>query len=222
MPIPRLPALLAALAGVLLVLALGWLLLSPPLPLIAAAGFDRDAISPNADGQDDVAVFAYRLSRPATISLSLAAEDGRIFHFRERQARGEGDYAVQFSGVVDGYLNQGESIAGQIERRLIPNGGYQWRLEAANKTENASASGNLRVEDGDTPLPTMSEFAIAPNVFTPNQDGVDDRVSINVYLDKDVARLDVFLLGPDEARIPISARGRRAELWRGGQAPLRL
>ena len=217
MPIPRLPTLLAAAAGILLALALGWLLLSPPLPLIAAARFDRESISPNADGQDDVAIFEYRLSRPATISLSLAAEDGRIFHFRERQARGEGDYAVQFSGVVDGYLNEGESVAGAIERRLIPNGEYQWRLEATTDSETASAAGSLLVEDGDTPLPTMSEFAIAPDSFTPNQDGVNDRVSINVYLDKDVARLDVFLLGPDAARIPISARVEERQYGEGGR-----
>ncbi len=217
MPIPRLPTLLAAAVGILLVLVLGGLLLSPPLPLIAAAGFDRDSISPNADGEDDVAVFEYTLARPASISLSLLAQDGRAFYFRERQARGEGAYTVQFSGVVDGYLNEGETVAGVIERRLIPNGAYRWFLEAATDSENMVAQGSLLVEDGDTPLPVMSEFAIAPTVFTPNQDGVDDRVSINVYLEKDVARLDVFLLGPDEARIPISARVEERQYGEAGR-----
>ena len=206
MSIPRLPTLIAAAAGFVIVIALGGLLLSPPLPLIASAGFDRASISPNADGEDDVAVFAYSLARPATISLSLESDDGAVFTFRERQPRSEGDYTVQFSGVVDGYLQAGEAVAGDIERRLMPNGDYQWRLDAQTEGESMSAEGTLRVEDGDARLPIMSEFAVAPAIFTPNQDGVDDRVSINVYLEKDVERLDVFLLGPGDARIPISAR----------------
>ena len=206
MPIPRLPTLLAAAVGILLVGVVGALLLSPPLPLILSARFDRASISPNADGANDVATFVYSLARPATISLSLVAESGRTFYFRERQVRGEGEYAVQFSGVVDGFLHDGESVAGTIERRLIPNGGYTWHLQASAEGEEMSVDGSLLIEEGDTPLPIMSEFAIAPAVFSPNQDGVADRVSINVYLLKDVARLDIFLLGPDNARIPISAR----------------
>ena len=217
MRIPRLPTLLAAAVGAALVLALGGLLLSPPLPLIVAARFDRAAISPNADGLDDVAVFEYVLSRPAQVSLSLQAQDGRVFFFREQQARGDGDYTVQFSGVVDGYLNEGEAVAGVIERRLVPNGDYKWVLEATTEGERELAQGSLRVEAGDTPLPLMSEFAIAPDRFSPNQDGIDDRVSINVYLEKDVARLDVYLLGPDEARIPISARVEERQYGEAGR-----
>ena len=207
MPIPRLPTLLAAAVGMLIVGVVGALLLSPPLPLIMLAGFDRASISPNADGTNDVAEFVYSLARPATISLSLAAETGPTFTFRDRQVRGAGEYTVQFSGVVDGFLHAGESVAGTIERRLIPNGSYTWHLQAsAEGDEEMRAQGRLVIEDGDTPLPIMSEFAIAPAVFSPNQDGVADRVSINVYLQKDVERLDVFLLGPNNARIPISAR----------------
>ena len=217
MSIPRLPTLLAAAAGILIVGLVGALILSPPFPLIMSAGFDRESISPNADGDNDIAVFEYRLARPATIDLSLTAENGRTFYFREAQPRGDDEYAVQFSGVVDGYLHDGEVVAGVIERRLIPNGRYTWRLDARNDNETASAQGSLTIEEGDTPLPIMSEFAIAPPVFTPNQDGVADRVSINVYLQKDVARLDVYLLGPNDARIPISARVEERQYGEAGR-----
>ena len=197
----------AAAIGLALVLAVGSLLLQPPVPLIIEAGFDRAAISPNADGDNDIALFEYELSRPATISLSLESAGGRRFYFRERQARADGQYSVLFSGVVDGFLDEGESIYGTVERRLIPNGDYRWLLEAeADAGDVMSMSGSLRVTQGDTPLPIMSEFAVSPAVFSPNQDGVADRVSINVYLEKDVARLDVYLVGEDEARVPISAR----------------
>ena len=207
MRLSRPVTIMAAAVGVALVFAVGSLLLQPPVPLILDAGFDRPAISPNADGEDDIAVFDYRLSRPATISLSLVSEGGGRFYFRERQPRDAGEYQVLFSGVVDGFLVAGEIVPGQIERRLIPNGAYRWRLEAdGGAGDTISATGALLVEDGDTPLPIMSEFSISPGVFSPNQDGVADRVSINVYLEKDVERLDVYLVDEEGARIPISAR----------------
>ena len=208
----------AAAAGAILVVVVGGLILRPPFPLIVSAGFDRAAISPNADGEDDIAVFSYALSRPAAVSLSLTSEAGRTFYFRQDQPRADDDYTVLFSGVVDGFLHEGESVYGEIERRLIPNGAYNWKLEA--KPDNGEAetvSGQLLVEAGDTPLPIMSEFRIAPDVFSPNQDGVADRVSINVYLEKNVERLDVFLEGPDGSRIPISARVEERQYGEAGR-----
>lgn len=218
MRIPVAVTLAAAAAGVILVLLLGSLILRPPLPLILAAEFDRAAISPNADGEDDIAVFSYSLSRPAVVSLSLTSEEGRTFYFRQDQPRADDDYTVLFSGVVDGFLHENESVYGEIERRLIPNGAYTWRLEAKPYSgDPAAAGGELLVEQGDTPLPIMSEFQIAPDVFSPNQDGVADRVSINVYLEKDVERLDVFLEGPDGSRIPISARVEERQYGQAGR-----
>ncbi|MDE2749901.1 MAG: hypothetical protein OXI34_13155 [Chloroflexota bacterium] len=215
---PRIVTLLAAAVGVILVFAVGSILLRPPLPLITRAGFDRPAISPNADGEDDIALFEYSISRPATISLSLVSEGGRRFYFRQTQARDDGDYSVLFSGVVDGFALEGETVYGQIERRLIPNGAYTWWLEAeAENGSTMSENGALLIERGDTPLPIMSEFTISPNVFTPNQDGVADRVGINVYLEKDVERLDVFLIGEDGIRIPISARVEERDYGEAGR-----
>ena len=204
---PKIVTLLAAAVGVIIVFAVGSVLLRPPLPLITEAGFDRPAISPNADGEDDIAQFEYAISRPAKISLSLVSDGGRRFYFRQAQARDDGEYSVLFSGVVDGFALEGETVYGQIERRLIPNGNYTWWLEAEDGDGTTmSENGALLIEHGDTPLPIMSEFTISPDVFTPNQDGVADRVGINVYLEKDVERLDVFLIGEDDIRIPISAR----------------
>ena len=218
MRIPIVITVAAAALGVMLALFAGGLILRPPRPLILAAEFDRAAISPNADGEDDVAVFSYSLSRPAVISLSLTNEAGRRFYFRRDQPRADDEYTVLFSGVVDGFTHDNESVRGEIERRLIPNGAYTWRLEASpDAGEMATVSGQLLVEAGDTPLPIMSEFRIAPAVFSPNQDGVADRVSINVYLEKDVERLDVFLEGPDGARIPISARVEERQYGEAGR-----
>ena len=218
MRIPVGVTLAAAAVGFVLLFVVGGLLLRPPLPLILEAGFDRAAISPNADGEDDLAVFSYALSRPAVVSLSLTGEAGRTFYFRQDQPRADDEYSVLFSGVVDGFLHDGESVYGEIERRLIPNGTYTWRLKAEPEAgDGQTVNGELLVERGDTPLPIMSEFRIAPAVFSPNQDGVADRVSINVYLEKDVERLDVFLEGPDGARIPISARVEERQYGEAGR-----
>lgn len=218
MRLPFALTLVAVAAGLILVLIAGRLVLRPPLPLIVDAGFDRPAISPNADGVDDIAEFSYTLSRPAVVSLLLTSGTGREFYFRRDQPRNDDKFTVLFSGVVDGFLHDGESVSGEVERRLVPNGEYSWRLDAmADNGETASATGSLQVEAGDTPLPIMSEFRIGPNVFSPNQDGVADRVSINVYLEKDVERLDVLLLGLDGARIPISARVEERQYGEAGR-----
>lgn len=198
---------MAAVFGAAIVLVAGSLLLSPPLALIMYAGFDRDSISPDADGDNDIAVFEYRLARPATIDLVLTGDDGKTFYFRKGQAREAEGFAVLFSGVVDGFLLDGETIVGHVERRLLPRGRYAWKLTAQTATgEDMSASGSLAIEPGDFPLPVMSTFTVSPAVFSPNQDGVDDRVQINLYLETDVESLDVYLVDAAGVRIPISAR----------------
>ena len=210
--------LVAAAFGIALVIAVGSLALSPPLPLILEAGFDRPAISPDADGDNDLAVFNYRLSRSATINMSLIAEDGRAYYFRENQPRDDDEFSVLFSGVVDGFLLENEEVFGEIERRLLPNGAYTWRLDAkTDADETMRASGTIVIEAEELPLPIMSVFSVSPPLFSPNQDGIDDRVEINVYLETDVQSLNVFLVGPSGARIPISARVEERQYGEAGR-----
>jgi hypothetical protein len=197
----------AVFIGVVLIAIVGRILISPPLPLIMSAEFDRETISPNADGDNDLATFSYSLSRPATVTIELVGEDEQTFSPRLEQLRDKGDYSLLFSGVVNGFVLDDEDVPGTVERRLIPNGTYTWHLTATEADGNSQVvSGALDVVDGDSPLPIMSIFTVTPSVFTPNQDGIADRVEINVYLEKDVESLDVYLLGPNDVRIPISAR----------------
>lgn len=185
--------LLAALLATAALAGLGYLVLQPPASLITHAGFSTDTISPNADGQNDVAVFSYGLSRNATISLSFEHEDRRVYAFREEADRPQGDFSVNFSGVVDGYTLPGEEIAGTIERRLIPNGTYTWTLRATDHDgETDVRRGTLTITQADTVLPRLSFFEVSADRFTPNQDGIRDRVRVNVFLSK-AADLRVFL-----------------------------
>jgi hypothetical protein len=197
----------AAVVGMVVMLIVGRVLLQPNLPLITGAGFSPEIITPNADGDDDVTLFSYSLSRNARISLMLESEAGEIFVFRQDEARIADDYQVLFSGVVDGYVREGEEIAGAVLRRLIPDGEYTWRLTAVGTEsgEQDERSGTLTVRDADSPLPEISAFSIWPDVFTPNQDGINDRTEISVFLEKG-ANLQVYLVGEDGEKIYVAPR----------------
>lgn len=194
MRIPIGAAIVTAIIAGLVVVIAGQALLMPERPLILNAEFAPETISPNADGVDDVTLFRYSLSRGAQVTISLEGPDGSLFYFRRDEPRAADDYEVAFSGVVDGFLLQGETVAGEVMRRLIPDGDYTWRLTATDidTGETAETSGVLRVQNGDAPLPELTEFTVFPEVFTPNQDGISDRTEINVFLTKP-ADLSVYL-----------------------------
>jgi hypothetical protein len=127
---------------------------------------------------------------------------------------------------VDGFLRDGEQIAGEVVRRLIPNDSYTWELTALDSSsgEADTRSGALDVADGDLKLPEISVFSVWPDVFTPNRDGISDRTEINVYLEKD-AFLQVYLLGENGEQVFVAPRqegrdqgeaGRRLFDYEGG------
>ncbi len=199
--------IVAALATVVVVVILGMLAIQPPQPLIVSAGFEMDTITPNADGQTDVTVFRYTLSRNARVSLIFEAEDGTQYIFREDEPRSRDDYQVEFSGVTDGFTLPDETVNGEVISRLIPNGRYTWRLRAiAENGETEEDTGILNIQEGDAVLPDIVTFTVSPAVFSPNQDGIADRSEINVYLSKDVAELVVYLLTDNGEKIYISER----------------
>ncbi len=190
----------AALVAAGVVVVAGQAVLQPDLPLIVSAEFAPDAISPNADGENDIIRYTYELSANADVTITFTGEDGQVFAFRERERRALGEYTGLFSGVVDGYTREGEDIGGTVERRLMPNGTYTWELTAVSGDETDIAMGTLVIEDADSELPDMPVFTISPQTFSPNQDGIRDRTQINVVLDK-AADLDVYLLTPDGVQI---------------------
>jgi hypothetical protein len=192
---------MTALVATVAVSVLGQFVMQGNATLIVDATFSPEQITPNADGTDDIAEYAYTLSENATISLSFESEDGRTFVFRDEVIRAKGEYRGLFSGVVDGYVLPDEQIAGVVSRRLMPNGDYTWTLTATSTSGSTETrSGNLTIREGDTQLPLLSVFEVSPQAFSPNQDGIRDRVQLNVYLEKD-ADLDVFLLTENDVQI---------------------
>lgn len=216
MRIPTWLTLIAALAALAIMIVLGMLIISPPRPLILSAGFRPDIISPNADGDDDVAEFQYSLSRAAHVSISLVDGTGRSFVFRDAERRIADDYGVLFSGVVDGYLHPDETSEGTILRRLMPDGMYTWTMRAVNESgETAEASGTLTIAGGSANLPDITALDVAPAIFTPNQDGISDRTQINVFVTQP-SDLTVFLLTPDNQEIFVPERVERSRPGEAG------
>ncbi len=193
-----------ALVALVVVGVIGQRLLQPNLPLLTDVSVSPSAIAPNT-GHNDITTIHYTLNRNAKVTIAFTNKDsGQRFVFRNAEPRPADSFQVQFSGVVNGFTLPGESNLGEVLTRLIPNGAYTWRVDAAaDSGETASASGTLTVASADSALPAISDFSISPTIFSPNQDGIDDRVKINVYLTKQ-STLSVYLQGKDKTQYYIS------------------
>jgi hypothetical protein len=172
-------------------------------PLLSDVQVNPTAISPNADGITDVTRISYRLSRSADLSIFIVDSEGQRHYFRDSRRRSEGDYGVDFGGVING--------------SMLPDGTYTWVVEAvADDGETMSQKGTLTVENADTERPDLQGFTVYPKEFTPNQDGIADRVDINYYLTKE-AEVSVYLIGPDgQTRYPIAEVERDIEAGQPG------
>ena len=181
------------------------------LSLLTTACFSRsliydvdvypETISPNADGQDDVTLIQYKLRRNAHVSIYLVDSAGERHYFRRDRPRsrstGSG-YRVYFGGVID------RSEGDLIRARMLPSGEYTLVIEATDErgyTEQVSRP--LTLVDADTTYPQILGFGVDHHEFTPNRDGVNDRVKINYDLTKEATVL-VYLIGEDGIKYPIA------------------
>lgn len=194
-----------------LALAATWVVFRPGGPPLTAATFSRSSLSPNADGEADTVRITYTLRRPARLSIGFISEAGETFTYRDQEPRDAGEYEIDFRGVVDAFRLPGdawpEDFTGQVTRRVLPDGNYRWVVAAQDDQGRANEiSGQLAVTEADTALPLIVNLTVSPQTFTPNQDGIGDRVTINVPLWKDVpeAGLRVLLIGPDGTQLPIA------------------
>ncbi len=184
-----------------------------PRPLLEEVSMRPETISPNADGIADLAIVRFRLNRSATVAIYFYDAAGRQYTFRAPTPLGMNEdlYTVHFGGVVNGFTFPDEEIQGyEILRRMLPDGPYTWEIVAeTDDGEISRHTGALTIVDADTELPAIRGFSVFPRTFSPNQDGIDDRVTINLDLKKDVEELLVYLLSPEGVRHHIpEAEGR--------------
>jgi len=160
-------------------------------PLLYDVQVAPEHITPNADGTTDITLIQYSLDRRADLSIYLTDAGGTRYYFRQDEPRApRADYQVFFGGVIDD--------------RMLPDGAYTWTVEAvADDGEQMAHSGTLTLSQADVTYPTISQFTVAPPAFTPNRDALGDRVRMNLYVEKDVASLQVYLMGDDGVRYPV-------------------
>lgn len=169
-------------------------------PLIYDVSVSPPAISPNADGEDDVTRIEYKLGRNADLSIYLVDEQGREHYFRRERARSRSlgrPYRVDFGGVIPVEEN------GLRQDRVLPDGVYTLVLEAEDEHgRSVVADMPFVIADADTTPPELEGFGLDRHLFTPNRDGVDDRVIISYYLTREAETL-VYLLDEEGRRYPI-------------------
>jgi hypothetical protein len=202
-------------------LALGaaWACLRPSGPPLASAEFGFDTLTPNADGDRDVVRIRYTLRRPARVSIYFLDAQGKRFDFRRDKPRQSGESVVDFSGIVNPYILPSDTFTGEILARVLQNGAYTWGVEAVDaQGEGNRITGRLMIQDADAALPELTNLSVSPPLFTPNRDGLDDRVEINLALSKDVDPdgLHVYLISANGARLPIAEKGALSDYGRRG------
>jgi hypothetical protein len=151
-------------------------------------------ITPDGNGTVDVAQISYQVSRLSLVSIYFVGTDGQRHYFRKEQRRSPGSYDAFFGGAIDG--------------RVLPDGEYTCVIEStAEDGSNASgrAEAKLVIKDADTTPPQLQKFTVYPTTFTPNQDGINDRVAISYYLTKK-AEVKVYLLDAKGNKYPINER----------------
>jgi len=192
-------------------------------PLLSDVKVTPAAISPNADGADDVTHINYRINRPANVSIYFVDAQGKRHNFRDAQRRSPGKYDVFWSGAIND--PQARPVAGGqmlVESQVLPDGAYTWVVEAtddAGRTEKAE--GQITLSGGDPTLPELRNFTVVPQEFTPNQDSIRDRVSIAYYLSKKAERVQVYLEpahtlpGQPKLKYPVEEKESRAKVAPG-------
>lgn len=212
MPVKRLSLACALAAGLLAMLALQGCALRP---LLYDVRVEPEVISPNADGVDDVTHIFYTLGRSADVSIYFVAPDGQKHYFRKARRRSPGKYDVYWGGTIRPEAEEVTQVDPHtvmaVHQQVLPDGNYQWVIEAVDdRGRVAQATGRLVIQDADTALPELQNFSVAPRVFTPNQDGVDDRVAITYYLPKK-AEVFVYLVDDQGKKYPIAEKERKVE-----------
>jgi hypothetical protein len=172
----RLPVCLRAFLGAVLVI----LTACGSGPLVYDVEVQPSVISPNADGVDDVARISYKISRHSELSIYFLDEGGSEYYFRQGNRRSPGEYEALFGGAIEG--------------RVLPDGEYTWVVEAADLSSNEAerVEGQLTVAAADSQPPQVEDFTVFPQSFTPNQDGINDRISISYRL-QERAEVEVYL-----------------------------
>ncbi len=139
-----------------------------------------------ANGAGAVSI-RYHLARQSIVSVALRSTDGETYLLRDRVARGPGTFSFSFRGAIAG--------------RVLPNGRYEVvaTAQGSEAEEAIERRQPLTIVNADTEPPVIADLHVSPAVVSPNQDGVDDRLTIGFTVAEPVS-VHVRLLVGDEPR----------------------
>lgn len=146
--------------------------------LLENVSLTPDAISPHVGSANATTTLRYSVARNANVSIYLVDAQGTQHYFRKEQVRVAGDYDATFSGAIDD--------------RVLPDGKYTVVIVANDGAQTMKIEKPLTITGADSTPPQLQNFTVFPDAFTPNQDGIRDRVTIRYWLTKP-AKVDVYL-----------------------------
>jgi len=148
-------------------------------PLLDEVVVEPATIAPYAGSPNIAATIRYAVSREASVSIYLLDAQGKRHDFRRDQPRPAGSYDALFGGAIND--------------RVLPDGAYEVVIEAMDAHgQVAQVKKKLNITNADSTPPQLLNYTVFPDAFTPNQDGIADRVTIRYYLSKP-AKMDVYL-----------------------------
>lgn len=158
-------------------------------PLLYGVEVSPQAISPNADGVDDVTRIRYSISRPSHLDIYFLDSRGERHYFRQGNRRYPGEYELYFGGTIEG--------------SMLADGVYTCVIEVTDsRGVTERVEGELTITGADTSPPELLDFTVFPDSFTPNRDGIGDRVAI-VFRLTEGAEVEVYLLDGQGQRYPV-------------------
>jgi hypothetical protein len=179
--------------------------------LLSDVTITPNVLSPNGDGVADISSIKYRVGRAASrLSITLVDEKGVAYPFRANEPRTAGEFEARFSGVVEKAVSL-SSYYTVTQAAVLPDGRYRVLVEVANGNDRQTIESSLTIKGGDSTPPGFGDFSVfTPSfdstlqaargdkiVFTPNRDGIGDRVAVSYWLTKE-ATVEVYLLKTDD------------------------
>jgi N-acetylmuramoyl-L-alanine amidase len=127
---------------------------------VTALGAQPETISPNQDGQADVATVTYTLSAPATVSIKILGPVGNDFGYVQQPVRKEaGQHTARLTGAA------------------LADGSYQLFLKAVGSDgREVTAVSSVLISR------TLGQLAVRPAAFSPNGDGRLDGLGVTFAL----------------------------------------
>jgi hypothetical protein len=197
--------------GLLLMLTLALTGCGGNAALLADVKVTPDTLSPDGDGLADTATISYRIGRPSSsLTITLTDEKGKSYVFRQNEPRSAGEFQARFTGVVETPL-QLTPYYSTTQAVVLPDGAYKVNLTVESAGQKDTAQAGLTIKNGDSTPPGFGDFSVfTPCIdpcktthaeritFTPNRDGIEDRIAVSYWLTKE-ATVEVFLLRTDDA-----------------------